>query len=98
MKVPSKKAAFKEIYRILRPGGHFCISDIVSTKELPEKIKKNAILISACVGNVLTKNEYLWIILEQFKNVEIKKEVEIKLTEKRLKLAGIDEETIKEFM
>ena len=73
--VPDKDKAFSEICRILKPGGHFSISDIVTTGELPESIKKVAELYAGCVSGAITKDEYLGIIKKAgFKNIKIQKE------------------------
>src|SRR6218665_72188 len=47
--VPNKKGVFAEINRILKPGGHFSISDIVLVGELPDKIKEVAEMYAGCV-------------------------------------------------
>ena len=84
--VPDKKKAFSEIYRVLKPTGHFCISDIVVEGELPVELKKSAELYVGCVAGALQKDEYLKIILEEnFKNIIIKKERRILLPESLLK-------------
>jgi len=71
--VPDKKKAFSEIYRVLKPGAHFCVSDIVVKGILPESIKKSAELYAGCVSGALQMEEYLDIIDKSgFKNVEIK--------------------------
>ena len=49
--VPNKKAVFEEIYRVMKPGGHFSISDIVVTGDLPEKIKTAAEMYAGCVAS-----------------------------------------------
>ena len=78
--VPDKKKAFSEIYRILKPGGHFCISDIVLTGQLPEKLKEAAEMYAGCVSGALQIDEYLEVIQQQaFKAAEIRKRKEIKL-------------------
>lgn len=72
--VPNKQKAFEEIHRILKTGGHFCISDIVIKGELPARLKKSAEMYAGCVAGAIQYNEYLNIISEAgFKNVEIKK-------------------------
>ncbi len=73
--VPDKTRAFGEIYRVLKPGGHFSISDVVLTGVLPQKLQKAAELYAGCVSGALQKNDYLDIIKAQgFKNIEIGKE------------------------
>lgn len=57
--VPNKKAVFKDIFRVLKPGGHFSISDIVLTGELPGKIKSAAEMYAGCVASAINKDEYL---------------------------------------
>jgi len=76
--VPDKEKAFKEIYRVLKPGGHFCVSDVVISGDLPEKIKEDAEMYAGCVSGSIQKDDYMQIIKEQnFKEIEIKKEKEI---------------------
>lgn len=60
--VPNKKAVFKEIYRVLKPGGHFSISDIVLKGELPEALQKDAEMYAGCVAGAIQKDEYLGMI------------------------------------
>ena len=73
--VPDKKKAFSEIFRVLRPGGHFSVSDIVVTGDLPEKIRKAAEMYAGCVGGAVKKEEYLDIIKDSgFVNMKIQKE------------------------
>src|SRR3990170_5398013 len=72
--VPNKQKAFAEIYRILKIGGHFCISDLVIKGELPARLKKSAEMYAGCVAGAIQYNEYLDIISEAgFSHVEIKK-------------------------
>jgi ubiquinone/menaquinone biosynthesis C-methylase UbiE len=78
--VPNKHKVFSEIYRVLKPGGHFSISDIVLEGFLPEKWKQVAELYAGCVAGAIQKQEYLGIINEAgFSNVVLQKEKEIDL-------------------
>jgi arsenite methyltransferase len=73
--VPDKVKAFKEIYRVLKPGGHFSVSDIVTTGELPESVKSVAELYAGCVSGAIKKDEYIKIIEDTgFVNLKIQKE------------------------
>jgi len=73
--VPDKNAAFKEIFRILKPGGHFSISDIVLVGQLPPAIKNAAEMYAGCVSGALQKEVYLEIIqLSGFENITLQKE------------------------
>ncbi|MCX7797417.1 MAG: arsenite methyltransferase [Melioribacter sp.] len=84
--VPNKKRVFSEIYRVLKDGGHFAISDIVIDGELPEKLRKPAELYVGCIAGALSLKEYLDIIYElNFRNVVIKKSNEISLPQELLK-------------
>jgi len=73
--VPDKKQAVCEIFRILKPGGHFSISDVVLVGLLPENIQSAAEMYAGCVSGALQKNDYLYIIEQTgFKNITIQKE------------------------
>lgn len=94
--VPDKSAAFSEIYRVLKSGAHFCISDIVIDGDLPEGLKKSAEMYAGCVSGALQKDEYLKIIEQNgFKNVEIKKTKVIELPESLLSEFINEEEIIR---
>jgi len=72
--VPNKHKVFSEIFRVLKPGGHFSISDIVLEGELPAKWKEVAELYAGCVSGAIQKNEYLNIIAEAgFSNISLQK-------------------------
>ena len=78
--VPDKQKAFSEIFRILKPGAHFCVSDIVLKGELPAGLKKSAEMYAGCVAGALQQDKYLSIIKETgFTNIEIKKTKVIEL-------------------
>lgn len=78
--VPDKVKAFSEINRVLKQGGHFCISDVVIQGQLPETLKNDAAMYAGCVAGALPREEYLAIIKESgFVNLEIKKDKKIDL-------------------
>jgi arsenite methyltransferase len=72
--VPNKHKVFSEISRVLKPGGHFSISDIVLEGALPSKWKEVAELYAGCVSGAIQKVEYLGIIKEAgFANITLQK-------------------------
>lgn len=76
--VPDKDRVVKEIYRVLKPGGHFSISDIVLEGELPENIKNAAEMYAGCVSGAIQKMVYLELIeLNKFVNITVQKEKKI---------------------
>jgi len=77
---PNKQQVFSEIHRILKPGGHFSISDIVHTGQLPTSILEAAELYAGCVGGASEKSAYLGFIKQAgFKNIQISQERRIDL-------------------
>ena len=73
--VPDKKKAFAETFRIMKPGGHFSISDIVLKGELPEAVRNEAALYAGCISGAVQKEEYLRTIAEAgFINATVQKE------------------------
>jgi arsenite methyltransferase len=73
--IPNKDAAFKEIFRVLKAGGHFSISDVVLVGSLPERIKNAAEMYAGCVSGAIQKEVYLEIIKTNgFDNISIQKE------------------------
>ena len=91
--VPNKKAVFAEIFRVLKPSGHFSISDIVLTGDLPEKIKSAAEMYAGCVASAIDKEEYLGYIREAgFQNITIQKDKPIIVPDDILKNYLSDDE------
>jgi SAM-dependent methyltransferase len=73
--VPNKDGVFKEIFRVLKPGGHFSISDIVLEGKLPAKIQNAAEMYAGCVSGAIQKEVYLELIESNgFGNIIIQKE------------------------
>lgn len=76
--VPNKTKAFSEIFRSLKPGGQFTISDIVIQGELPSPIRDAVEMYAGCVSGALQKREYLGLIVESgFQEISILKEKRI---------------------
>lgn len=72
--VPNKDGVFKEIYRTLKPGGHFSISDIVLVGTLPDALRKDAEMYAGCVSGAIQKEVYLELIRQNgFENMTIQK-------------------------
>jgi SAM-dependent methyltransferase len=70
--VPDKSKAFAEMYRVLKPGGKFTISDIVSIGDIPSDVRRDLELWAGCVAGALDKEEYLIIVRKAgFKNLVI---------------------------
>ncbi len=90
--VPNKEKAFAEIYRVLKPRGCFSISDIVSTRPLPEKLRKVAELYARCVSGALVKEDYLRIISNAgFESIKVSREVVTPFPEEIYRELNLDE-------
>ena len=95
--VPDKPKAFSEVYRILKPRGHFSISDIVLVGELPEKIKSAAEMYAGCVASAIQMEDYLKIIENSgFKNITLQKKKPIIVPDDILK-NYLNEEEIQKY-
>lgn len=95
--VPNKQKVISEIFRVLKPGGHFSISDIVLVGELPEALQKDAEMYAGCVAGAIQKEEYLGYIQEAgFQNITLQKEKVISLPDDILQ-AYLSAEEIEDF-
>ncbi len=84
--VPDKDAVFKDIFRVLKPGGHFSISDVVLVGALPEGLRKDAEMYAGCVSGAIQKETYLELITANgFSNVTVQKEKAINIPDDILK-------------
>ncbi len=78
--VPDKAMAFSETYRILRPGGHFSISDVVSDGRIPEKLLREAELYAGCISGAMEEIEYLDVIRSSgFINIQVMQKSKIEV-------------------
>jgi arsenite methyltransferase len=84
--VPDKSKAFSEMLRVLKPSGHFCVSDVVIKGELPEKLRKDAEMYAGCVSGAINIDLYLELINEAgFTNTKIHKLKKVELPDEILK-------------
>jgi ubiquinone/menaquinone biosynthesis C-methylase UbiE len=73
--VPNKDGVIKEIFRVLKPGGHFSISDIVLEGQLPEAIRTAAEMYAGCVSGAIQRQVYMELISQNgFVNVTVQKD------------------------
>jgi len=84
--VPDKPAVFREMHRVLKPGGHFSVSDIMLVGQLPEGIKGAAELYAGCVSGAIDQEAYLNGLREAgFQNLVLQKAKPIFLPDAILK-------------
>lgn len=96
--VPNKDGVFKEIYRVLKPGGHFSISDVVLIGDLPEPLRSAAEMYAGCVSGAVAKDVYLDLIKTNgFDNIMVQKEKQIHIPADILK-NYLDDVAIQEFI
>lgn len=95
--LPKKDRIFKEIMRVLKPGGHFSISDIVLLGELPEELTNAAEMYAGCVSGAIQKDDYMALIeAAGFQDVTIQKEKAIHVPDDILS-DYLDAEALAEF-
>lgn len=80
--VPDKSAAFSEMLRVLKPGGHFCVSDVVVEGEMTERLRINAEMYAGCVSGALRFDDYMETISGSgFKNILVHKKRKLEIPE-----------------
>lgn len=73
--VPNKQQAFREAYRVLKPKGHFSISDVVLVGSLPSGLQQAAEMYAGCVSGAIQKEDYLQLIQAVgFVNIQVQKQ------------------------
>lgn len=71
----NKAAVWNEIFRILKPGGRFVVSDIYSSEPVPEEYRNDPVAVSECWAGAVTRQEYLdTVIAAGFTQLKINEE------------------------
>ncbi|HEX2845525.1 MAG TPA: arsenite methyltransferase [Chitinophagaceae bacterium] len=95
--VPNKAGVLKDIFRVLKPGAHFSISDIVLEGDLPANIQQAAEMYAGCVSGAIQKETYLELIKQTgFENITVQKEKRIVVPDDIL-LNYLSTDELKEF-
>jgi len=61
---PSKEQVFKEIYRILKPGGELYFSDIFVDRRIPESLVNDPVLYGECMSGALYVEDFRRLMLK----------------------------------
>lgn len=95
--VPNKNKAYAEVHRVLKPNGHFSMSDIVIDGNLPEGIKQAAEMYAGCISGAMQKEDYLNTIKNAgFNNIRITKERKIEVPDSIL-LQYVNKEELEQY-
>lgn len=95
--LPEKNKIFKEIYRVLKPGGHFCISDVVLNGVFPKEFTDNASMYAGCIASAIQKVDYLGEIEKaNFTDIKIERTKIVVIPDEVLQ-ENLDKETIAKY-
>jgi len=96
--VPDKAKVLHEIMRVLRPGGHFSVADVVITGHLPDPLRNAAEMYAGCVSGAMQMPDYLALIEQAgFANIVVQKQKPILIPDNIL-LDYLQPEALKEFV
>ncbi len=93
--VPNKAAVMTEMFRVLKAGGHFSVSDVVLRGDLPEELRNDATMYAGCVAGAMQESDYLAALQAAgFEEVQVQKRKTITIPRdilaKYLDAAGIN--------
>lgn len=95
--LPQKDKIFHEIYRVLKPGGHFCVSDVVLNGFFPKEFTDNAAMYAGCISSAIQRDEYLQEIKNaNFQPVTVERTKTIQIPNSVLH-EHLDESTIQKY-
>ncbi len=95
--LPEKDKIFKEVYRVLKKGGHFCISDVVLNGVFPKEFTNSASMYAGCIASAIQQEDYLGeIVKADFSNIKIERAKTVEIPEDVL-LEHLDEQTIAKY-
>lgn len=95
--LPEKDKIFKEIYRVLKHGGHFCISDVVLNGIFPKEFTDNASMYAGCIASAIQKEDYLSEIEKaDFKDIKVERTKTVLIPDEVLE-EHLDETTIEKY-
>ncbi len=93
--VPNKPLAFAEMFRILKGGGHFSVSDVVLRGDLPDALRADAEMYAGCVSGAIQIDDYLNLLAEVgFREITVQKEKRVDLPDDILKQYLSDAEIV----
>jgi len=95
--LPQKDKIFKEIYRVLKMGGHFCISDVVLNGHFPKEFTDNAAMYAGCIASAIQREDYLGEIEKAgFAEIKVERTKTITIPDEVLQ-EHLDEATIQKY-
>jgi len=95
--LPRKDRIFKEIYRVLKPGAHFCVSDVVLNGVFPKEFTDNAAMYAGCIASAIQREDYLEQIDQAgFADIKVERTKTIIIPDEVLQ-EHLDEATIRKY-